>query len=90
MGWVEQLEGHVVALDTSPIISFIAQETPYAELLQPLFVAIAQGKIRAVTSIVTLVEVLVRPVREKKSALATQYQVIRFANPLAKDGQGQQ
>lgn len=76
MGWVEQLEGHIVALDTSPIISFIAQEAPYAELLQPLFVAIAAGKIRAATSTVTLVEVLVRPLRENNSELAAQYQDI--------------
>lgn len=76
MGWVERLEGHIVALDTSPIISFITQEAPYAELLQPLFVAIGEGKIHAVTSTVTLVEVLVRPLREKKSELASQYQDI--------------
>lgn len=76
MGWVELLEGHLVALDTLPIISFIAQEAPYAELLHLLFFAIAQGKIRAVTSTVTLVEVLVRPLREKNSELATQYQDI--------------
>ncbi len=76
MVWVEQLEGHIVALDTSPFISFITQEAPYAELLQPLFAAIAQGKIRAVTSTVTLVEVLVRPLREKNSELAAEYQDI--------------
>jgi predicted nucleic acid-binding protein len=76
MGWVEKLEGHTVALDTSPIISFISQETPYAELLQPLFVAIAKGKIHAVTSTVTLIEVLVRPLREHNAELAAQYQEI--------------
>lgn len=76
MGWVERLEGHIVALDTSPIISFITQEAPYAEMLQSLFAAIAQGKIQAITSTVTLVEVLVRPLREKNSALAAQYQDI--------------
>jgi predicted nucleic acid-binding protein len=76
MGWVEQLEGHTIALDTSPLISFIAQEAPYADLLQPLFTAISQGKIQAVTSTVTLIEVLVRPLREKNSELAAQYQDI--------------
>lgn len=76
MGWIEELEGHRVALDTSPLISFIAQEVPYAELLQPLFLAIEEGRIHAVTSMVTLIEVLVRPLRQKNSELASQYRDI--------------
>ncbi|TAH48818.1 MAG: PIN domain-containing protein [Chloroflexota bacterium] len=76
MGWVEQLEGHTVALDTAPLISFIAREAPYADLLRALFGAIADGKIIAVTLTVTLVEVLVRPLRENNAELAMQYRDI--------------
>jgi predicted nucleic acid-binding protein len=76
MGWVENLYGHLVALDTTPIIAFIAREEPYAELVRPLFRAIAQDKLRSVTSTLTLIEVLVRPLREKDEQLATQYQEI--------------
>lgn len=76
MGWVENLHGHVVALDTAPLIAFIAREEPYLELLTPLFRAIDQNKLRGVTSTLTLVEVLVRPLREKDAKLAVQYQDI--------------
>lgn len=76
MGWVENLYDHTVALDTAPLIAFIAKEEPYLELVRPLFQAIDQGKIHAVTSTVTLIEVLVRPLREKDEALAAQYQEI--------------
>lgn len=76
MGWVENLYDHTVALDTAPLIAFIAKEEPYLDLVRPLFQAIDQGKIHAVTSIVTLIEVLVRPLREKDEKLAAQYEDI--------------
>lgn len=76
MGWIENLDGHTVALDSVPVISFIAREEPYVELLRALFAAISQGRIRAVTSTVTLIEVLVRPLREQNAELAAQYQDI--------------
>ncbi len=76
MGWVENLYDHTVALDTAPLIAFIAKEEPYLDLVRPLFQAIDQGKIHAVTLTFTLIEVLVRPLREKDEALAAQYQEI--------------
>lgn len=76
MGWVEDLYSHTIALDTAPLIAFIAQEEPYIQLVRPLFQAIDQGKIRGVTSIITLVEVLVHPLREKNTDLAMQYKDI--------------
>jgi predicted nucleic acid-binding protein len=76
MGWIEDLYDHTVALDTAPLIAFIAKEEPYLAVVRPLFQAIDQGKIRAVTSTVTLIEVLVRPLREKNAELATQYKDI--------------
>jgi predicted nucleic acid-binding protein len=76
MGWVEDLHDHTIALDTAPLIAFIAKEEPYLELVRPLFQAIDQGKIRAVTSVVTLIEVLVRPLREKNVELAMRYREI--------------
>lgn len=81
MGWLEDLEGHTIALDTAPLISYIAREKPYVELLRPLFAAIAEGKVRAITSAVTLVEVLVRPLRDKHPELAAKYQDILLHSP---------
>ncbi len=76
MGWVEDLYDHTIALDTAPLISFIAKEEPYHDLVRPLFQAIDEGKIHAVTSIITLIEVMVRPLREKDEKLAAQYKDI--------------
>lgn len=76
MGWVEALEGQKIALDTAPIIAFITREAPYIDLVRPLFRAIAIGQITAVTSTVTFVEVMVRPLREKNTELAAEYREI--------------
>lgn len=76
MGWVESLYDHTVALDTAPLIAFIAKEKPYVEIVHPLFQAIDQGKIRGVTSIITVVEVLVHPLREDDAELAARYKEI--------------
>jgi predicted nucleic acid-binding protein len=76
VGWVTDLFHHTVAIDTAPVIAFIATEQPYAELVQPLFAAIAQESIHAITATITLAEVMVRPLREKNTALAQQYQAI--------------
>ncbi len=76
MEWIEQIAGQVIALDTAPLIAFIAPEAPYIDLVRPLFQAIDRGQIRAITSTVTLIEVLVHPLRENNTALAAQYQEI--------------
>jgi predicted nucleic acid-binding protein len=76
MGWIEDLHQRTVALDTAPVISFIAEETPYIELVRPVFQAIARGDVQAVTSMITLAEVLVHPLREKDSDLAARYKEI--------------
>ncbi len=77
MGWVDSLQG-IVAIDTAPVIAFIAQEPTHIELVRPLFQSIAQGRIQAVTSMLTLAEVLVRPLREGNTALAARYENISF------------
>ncbi len=76
MEWVEQIAGQVVALDTAPLIAFIAPEAPYIDLVRPLFQAVDRGQVRAVTSAVTLIEVLVHPLRENNTALAARYREI--------------
>ena len=76
MGWVDDLHERTVLIDTAPLIAYIAKETPYLELVRPLFQAIAKGDLHAVTSMITVAEVLVHPLREDDTELAAQYQDI--------------
>jgi len=76
VGWVESLYGMTVGLDTAPLIYFIEEEPRYLDLVRPFFEAISRGDIRAVTSMVTLLEVLVHPLRRGDSSLAARYRDI--------------
>ena len=76
MEWLAALENQVVAIDTAPLIYFVEDNAVYAPLLRPFFEAIDRGELRAVTSTVTLLEVLVHPLRLKMPELAQQYRDI--------------
>jgi predicted nucleic acid-binding protein len=76
MGWIASLRGKVVGLDTTPLIYFIEENSTYLELVSPFFEAIDQGEVSAVTSIVTLLEVLVHPFQHGDAALVQQYRDI--------------
>ncbi|MDC0934748.1 hypothetical protein OAS39_00575 [Pirellulales bacterium] len=58
MGWVEDLRGKTVGLDTAPLIFYIEEHVSYGSVLDPFFEAVKQGDIQIVTSTVTLLEVL--------------------------------
>lgn len=80
MGWVEDLHDSVVGLDTAPLIFYFEDRAPFAEILDPYFQALDEGAIRAVTSIVTLTEVLVHPLRHGDEKLASDYQDILLSH----------
>src|SRR4051794_18537368 len=81
MGLIDQLRGQVVCLDTAPIIYFIEQNALYHAKVRPVFVAIDAGEIQAVTSILTLVEVLVHPLRHGDETVASKYHDILLSAP---------
>lgn len=81
MEWIAQLQGQVVGLDTAPIIYFIEENPTYLEAVDAFFEAMVRGEFRAVTSTVTLVEVLVYPLRRGDAALANRYRNILFNSP---------
>lgn len=70
MEWVEALRGTVVALDTAPLIYLIEENPTYLPFVRPFFKAVDQGEFKVVTSIVTLTEVLVHPMRHGDQELA--------------------
>lgn len=76
MEWVAALSGQVVGLDTAPLIYFIEENPVYLETIRPFFVALDRGDLRVVTSTVTLLEVLVHPLRRGEKELAQQYRDI--------------
>lgn len=65
-----------VALDSSIFIYFIEEHPRLLSVVEPVFAAIAAGTLAAVTSSLTLLEVLVRPLRAKRLALAAEYEQI--------------
>lgn len=76
MGFLNDVQGRIVGLDTTPIIYFIEQRPAYQPLLHPVFAALARGHFIAVTSTVTLLETLVHPVQIGRVDLAQKYEEI--------------
>lgn len=76
MEWVDRLQGEVIGLDTAPIIYFIEEHPIYLAPMRYFFQALERGSFRAITSTVTLLEVLVQPLRENNVSLADEYRDI--------------
>ncbi len=76
MGWLDKLRGKVVGLDTAPLIYFIEDKPGYVDMVDPFFEAVENGEIAVVTSIVTLLEVLVAPIKAGDIVLARRYREI--------------
>jgi len=81
MGWVTALHGQTIGLDTAPIIYFIEQHAAYIDRVRPFFVGLSRGDFRVVTSTVTLLEVLVNPLRRGDESLAHRYNGILLSEP---------
>jgi len=62
-----------VGLDTGPLIYYIEEHPTFLPRVAPFFEAAERGEFRVVTSLVTLIEVLVHPLREGQQDLAQQY-----------------
>ena len=73
MEWIAQLQGQVVGLDTAPLIYFIEANPTYLEITEAFFEAFTCAEFKVVTSVVTLLEALVYPLRQGDTLLAQQY-----------------
>lgn len=82
MGWIANLQGKTVGLDTAPLIYFIEENPAYIEKVQPFFEGMERADFEVVTSTVTLLEVLVHPLREDKTELAAEYRDILLKSKL--------
>jgi predicted nucleic acid-binding protein len=62
------------------MIYFIEEHGKYREIIRPVFVEIDSGNIEAITSTITLLEVLVHPLRTGNGALAEKYREILLSS----------
>jgi len=73
VGLIKQLYGKKIFLNTAPLIYFMEEGSRFLPLLNDLF---SVSNCKFVTSVITLSEVLVMPLREGKIQLAEQYKEI--------------
>jgi predicted nucleic acid-binding protein len=74
VGLLSDLGDGPVALDTAVFIYLVEEHPVYLPLVVPVFIAIDQGKIRAVTSALTVLETIVVPLRSGDETLARRYE----------------
>lgn len=82
MEWINDLQGKTVGLDTAPLIYFIEENPAYIETVRFFFEAMDRGDFTVVTSTVTLLEVLVHPLRSNNKELAAEYRDILLNSRL--------
>lgn len=74
MGLAERFQNKTLFIDTAPLIYFIEGKSPFQESLLEIFKANKDGQLYFITSTLTLMEVMVLPLRLKKSELVDQYE----------------
>ncbi len=78
---IQDFASKVVFLDTAPLIYFIEGHSEYQPILSKLFHFNDKAGFSFITSSITLLEVLVKPLREGKAEVAEQYREILTKAP---------
>ena len=81
MGLIQKLKNKKVFLDTAPLIYYIGESQYYSPVLNKLFFENSKGAFLFQTSVITLLEVLVLPIRHNENQLVEQYQNIICNSP---------
>ena len=76
MGLIAAVGRGPVALDTAVFIYFVEEDPVFVDLVQELLAEVAAGRLGAVTSALTLLEVLVVPLRSGNRPLAERYEAL--------------
>jgi predicted nucleic acid-binding protein len=76
MGLIEKFSNKTVFLDTAPLIYYIEERKDYAHILDELFIANEQAKFQFTTSVLTLLEILVIPIKQKANKIIREYENI--------------
>jgi predicted nucleic acid-binding protein len=78
MEWLENVRGQIVGLDSAPLMYYLESHPDYIEMMRPFFAMVDKRECRVVTSVLTLLEVLVMPIRKNDDVLARKYYHICF------------
>jgi len=70
------LKGKIIGLDTMVFIYHFEENQVYSSLTFSIFESLEKGNFNAVTSILTLLEILVKPKKENNSLLTERYKLL--------------
>ena len=78
---------HTVGLDTLIFIYHVEQHPDYLLYTQRILSLVAEGQLAAVTSVVTLMEIMVHPLRMHRPDVADEYEILllNFPNLTVQD-----
>ncbi len=82
MGKIELENVSKIALDTAALIYYVEMHPTYLPLVEPAIDAMDRSEVVGITSTITLVEVLVLPLREKDFDLVQKYKSILLHSNL--------
>lgn len=82
MKFVDALENiSLLAFDTAPIIYFVEANPNYDALVTAIFERVENGQITGITSVISLTEVLIHPIRLQNQNLKIRYREILQNSP---------
>ena len=70
---INDFHGKALFLDTAPLIYFIEGNSSYQEMLLNLFTSVDKKELFFLTSTITLLEVLVKPIKEGHNSITDKY-----------------
>jgi len=73
---MEKLKGKIVGLDTMIFIYHFEENQAYSPLTFSIFESLEKGNFKGITSILTLLEILVKPKKENNSLLTERYKLL--------------
>lgn len=77
---IDKISIHKLMIDTASFIYYIEENEKYLPSIKPIFSKIDSFKINAITSTITLIEVLIHPIRENDKELKNKYLEILLNN----------
>ncbi len=78
---VDGFKQKLVFIDTAPLIYFIEGNSIYQNYLSQFFLAIDEGEFSLITSTITLLEVLVKPIKSNEYEIVELYKNILTKSP---------
>ena len=73
---MEELKGKIIGIDTMVFIYHFEKNQIYSPLTFSIFESLEKGNFKGITSILTLLEILVKPKKENNSLLVERYKLL--------------